>query len=244
MLVQVVDDAEAVGRRSADSVERVLQGGLHAGAPRIALPTGRTAVPLYEELARRRRAGRFDLGETRVFNLDELLLPAPPPGAPPPGSFAEFMHRHVLSPLGLRLEHWEIPRVTGDPEQECRRYDRALAEEGPLDLAVLGIGADGHVAYNLAGAVSEHTHVVAVPDEVAATLGLPASMLPLRAITIGLAPLRAARRLLLMASGGEKAEAVRALVLGREDERWPASLLRRHPRFEVVVDRAAASGLR
>ncbi|HVS65549.1 MAG TPA: 6-phosphogluconolactonase [Thermoanaerobaculia bacterium] len=242
MLVEIVADADAVARRAADSLVRALA---RSSALRLALPTGRTAAPLYEELARRRRAGRFDLGETRVFNLDELLLPVSSIGTPPAGSFAEFMHRHVVSPLGMRLEHWEIPRAGAeDPEAECLRYDRVLAEGGPLDLAVLGIGADGHVAYNLPNEVSERTHVVEVPEAAADTLELPASARPLRAITMGLGPLRSARRLLLLASGEEKAEAVRALVQGREDPEWPASLLKRHPRFEILIDRAAAAGLR
>jgi glucosamine-6-phosphate deaminase len=224
-------DLEAVGRRSAEIVARTLAA---TTAPRIALPTGRTAVPLYAALAGN------DLAGVRVFNLDELLLPPEHRAA----SFAEFMREHVVGPLGLREEGWEIPRAGGDPEAECRRYDRVLAEAGPLDLAVLGIGADGHVGYNLPGAVSERTHVVEVPANVADTLGLSAAARPLRAITMGLGPLRSARRLLLMASGPQKARAVRELVLGAEDPAWPASLLRRHPRFDVVVDRAAARDLR
>lgn len=234
MRVEVVVDAGAVGERSAEIVTRTLAG---AQAARLALPTGRTVVPLYASLARRKREGRFELGGVVVYNLDEILLPPEDREA----SFAAFMREHFVGPLGLSAENWEIPRQDVDPEQECRRYDRVLAEAAPLDLAVLGIGADGHVAYNLPNAVSERTHVVEVPRAVTATLDLPSGSC--RAITIGLGPLRSAAQLLLMASGVEKARAIRALVLGRVSAAWPASLLRDHPAFRVIVDRAAASEL-
>ncbi|HVS12466.1 MAG TPA: 6-phosphogluconolactonase [Thermoanaerobaculia bacterium] len=241
MRVRVVEDAAAVARVSAEIVRRVVDG---TGAPVIALPTGRTAVPLYDQLAAERAASGWGLDRAHVFNLDELLLPPGPDGSPHPASFRAYMLGHAGARIGLATDRWEMPDASADPETECARYDRVLAAAGPLDLAVLGIGEDGHVAYNQPGPPVEDIHVVEVPEDVSDTLDVPAEERPLRAITMGLGPLRRARRLLLMASGEAKAEAVRALVLGREDERWPASLLRSHPRFDVVADRAAVSRLR
>jgi glucosamine-6-phosphate deaminase len=239
--VRVVEDVEAVARAAAEIVLRVVDG---IGAPVIALPTGRTAVPFYQRLAAERAASGRGLDRAQVFNLDELALPPGPDGSPHQASFRAFMLEHAGARIGLLDEHWDIPDARAEPKAECARYDRALAAAGPLDLAVLGIGEDGHVAYNLPGPPVEGTHVVEVPEGVADTLEVPADDRPLRAITMGLGPLRRARRLLLMASGEAKAEAVRALVLGREDQHWPASLLRRHERFDVVADRAASSRLR
>ena len=200
----------------------------------LGLPTGRTMVSFYAELARRHRAGTLDLGRARGFNLDELLLP---PGHP--ASFRAFMERHAFGPTGLDRTRCDIPDPTADPAAECRRYDRALAAAGPLDLVVLGIGADGHVAYNLPGPPHEGTHLVEVPDEVAATLEPPVAP-QLRAITLGLGPLRAARHLVLIATTVEKRDAVRALVEGPEDAAWPCSLLRGHPRFDLFLTPQAA----
>jgi glucosamine-6-phosphate deaminase len=210
----------------------------------IALPTGRTAVPLYQRIAAQHAAGRWDLGAARVFNLDELLLPSGSEGAPHPASFRAFMLTHAGERIGLAADRWLMPDANADPVAECARYDALLATAGRLDLALLGIGVDGHVAYNLPGPAVERTHVVEVPAAVAEALQVDAAQRPLRAITMGLGPLRRARQVLLMATGESKARAVRALVMGREDESWPASLLRGHPALTIVVDRAASSLLR
>lgn len=224
----------------------------HAGADRLAaeaarkpalvlgLPTGRTMVPFYAELARRHEAGQLDLSRAHAFNLDELVLP---PGHP--SSFESFMERHAWRHIGLDEGLSDIPRARGDLaalEAECRRYDGAIDAAGGLDLAVLGLGGDGHVAYNLPGPPREETHVVELPGHLADQLGVPAEWRPLRAITLGLGALRTARTLLVLATGSEKAAAVRALHEGPTDPAWPCSLLRGHEDLELVVDRAAVPG--
>ncbi|HEX2251890.1 MAG TPA: 6-phosphogluconolactonase [Thermoanaerobaculia bacterium] len=201
----------------------------------IALPTGRTMVPFYDELARRHRRGEIDLGRARGFNLDELLIPAEHPQ-----SFHSYMVRHAWGRTGLRRERCDIPDPGADATTECARYDRALAAAGGLDVAVVGVGADGHVAYNLPGQTAEHTHVVEVPAAVAATVGVAP---PLRAITMGLGPLRTAGHLILLATTEEKAHPVRLLLEGPEDPAWPCTLLRRHPRFDLVLTPEAAGAL-
>jgi len=232
--VRVLADFGAVVRAAADLVAEAA-----AEDPELVLglPTGRTMVSLYRELARRHRAGALDLRGARGFNLDELLLP---PGHP--ASFRGFMERHAWGRTGLDPERCDVPDPAADPQAECARYDRAIADAGGLDLAVLGVGADGHVAYNLPGEPVETTHVVRVPPEVADTLDVPADRRPLRAISMGLGPLRDARRLLLLATTAEKAPAVRALRDGPEDPAWPCTLLRGHPRFDVILTPAAAEG--
>lgn len=201
----------------------------------LGLPTGRTPIPLYTELARRHRAGALDLRRARAFNLDELLLPAWHPA-----SFARYMEEHAWGRIGLERGRCEIPRSGPDPEGECRRYSAALARAGGFDLAILGLGEDGHVAYNLPGPPQEEAHVVEVPDRVAEQLGIPREQRPLRAITLGLGALSAARQLIVLATGAPKARAVRALLDGPEDEAWPCTLLREHARLWVVLDQEAA----
>jgi len=232
MRVVILPDAAAVAAAGAEIVaeESRRDPGLV-----LALPTGRTAVPLYDELARRHAAGDLDLERARAFNLDELRLP---PGHP--GSFRAFMERHAGARIGLDPGRCDIPDAAADPVSECARYERAIADAGGFDLALLGVGSDGHVAYNLPGPVHDLTHLVAVPDAVAETLDLAPGARPLEAITVGLGVLREARRLVLMATGGDKAEAVRALRAGAADERWPCSLLADHPSFDVLLTAAAA----
>lgn len=198
----------------------------------LGLPTGRTMVPVYDELARRHARDEIDLSRVRGFNLDELLLPPEHPA-----SFHAYMARHAWGRTGLDRARCDIPDPTADPAAECARYDAALAAAGPLDLALVGVGVDGHVAYNLPGQTARTTHVVEVPAAVAATVGAAP---PLHAVTMGLAPLETARRLVVLATTADKARAVRALLDGPRDPAWPISLLRDHPRLEVVLTPAAA----
>ncbi|MGE0640454.1 MAG: glucosamine-6-phosphate deaminase [Thermoanaerobaculia bacterium] len=205
--------------------------------PVVGLPTGRTMVPFYDELARRHTNGAQELVAVRGFNLDELLLPAGHPA-----TFRAYMKHYAWGRTGLDERRAEIPDSEAEPVAECRRYEAALAESGGLDLAILGIGADGHVAYNLPGRSAEETHVVEIPEALARTVD-PGGSGPLRAITLGLGALRAAKRIVLLATAAEKAEAVHRLVDGPPDARWPATLLGDHPRLDVVLSRPAAAGL-
>jgi glucosamine-6-phosphate deaminase len=233
---RTLSGAAAVAAAAADHV---------AGAAEVrpdlvmALPTGRTPVPLYDELARRHAGGWDGLAQARGFNLDELVLPPDDPR-----TFRAFMERHAWARTGLRRERCDIPDgAARDLEAECRRYETAITAAGGIDLAVLGVGADGHVAYNMPGLITLPTHVVRLPDGLAASLGVPPEDWPLRAITMGLGTIRQARRIVVMAMGETKAPAVRALVHGPEDPEWPCSFLGGHPDIEVLLDPAAAARL-
>ena len=235
MKIHAIHGREDAAAAAADLLARCAEGRPDLV---LGLPTGRTMVPFYAELARRHRSGELDLSRARGFNLDELLLP---PGHP--ATFRAFMERHAWGETGLDRARCDIPDPAAEPAAECARYDRALAAAGPLDLVVLGVGADGHVAYNLPGPPHEETHVVEVPPEVAETLEPPVAP-PLGAITMGFAPLRAARHLVLIATTAEKRDAVRALLEGPEDPAWPCSLLRRHPRFHLFLTPQAMGAAR
>lgn len=232
MKIATLPSAEAVARAAADRVEALAR---EVAEPVLGLPTGRTMVPLYGELALRHSEGSLDLGRARGFNLDELVLPRAHPA-----TFRAFMERHAWERIGLDRGRCDLPDGQADPEAECVRYQRALEAAGGLDLAILGVGADGHVAYNLPGPPVDAAHVVVLPDALAEQLEVPPAWRPLRALTLGLGALRAARRLLLLATSGDKATAVRALLAGPPDPAWPCSLLRGHPALEVFLTPAAA----
>jgi glucosamine-6-phosphate deaminase len=202
----------------------------------LGLPTGRTAIALYDALADLWREGSIDLSRARAFNLDELVLPAGDPR-----TFRAFMERHSWSRIGLDPGRCAIfDSAAAEPERECERYEAALSSAGGFDLAVLGVGADGHVAYNLPGTAREPAHVVELPAAVADSLAVGAASRPLRAMTVGLGALSRARRVLLLALTADKARAVRALVDGPEDPNWPCTALRGHPRLDVVLTDQAA----
>jgi glucosamine-6-phosphate deaminase len=150
------------------------------------------------------------------------------------------MQRHAWERIGLDRARCDIPGATSEPEAECRRYDAALAAAGGLELVYLGVGADGHVGYNLPGVPRGGTHVVELPESLADSLEVASTSRPLRAITMGLGMIRGADRIVLMATGARKARAVRALLDGPEDPFWPCSLLRGHADLHVLLDREAA----
>lgn len=240
MRVRVLETPAAVAELAADRLARAVEPKSGRDPQLVlGLPTGRTMVPFYDELARRHREGTLDLSRARGFNVDELLLPPEHPA-----SFHAFMARHAWERVGLPRERCDIPDPSAEPAAECARYARAVEAAGGLDLLFLGLGADGHVAYNLPGEPHDEAHVVRVPPEVADTLDVPPALRPLRAITLGLAPLRAAGRVVLLATTRDKARAVRALVEGPETPSWPCTHLRDHPRFEVLLTPEAARDLR
>src|SRR5687767_2675478 len=196
----------------------------------LGLPTGKTVIPLYGELASRHSRGEIDLSRARAFNLDELLLPRAHVG-----TFRHFMERHGWAAIGLDPGRCSIPDPEADPAAECERYEGALLAAGGFDLAILGVGADGHVAYNLPGQPRATTHLVELDDALAESLAVPSGSRPLRAITVGMGALHSAERLLMLATGPQKAAAIRTLVEGPADPQWPCSLLRDHPRFDLLL---------
>jgi glucosamine-6-phosphate deaminase len=230
----VVRDARAVGRVGADIVASAVE---RKPSLVLALPTGQTPIPFYDDLRARFEDGSVDLSRVRSFNLDELVLPPNDPR-----TFHSFMERHAWGHIGLDRTLCDIPRGDApDLEGECERYESAIASAGGIDLAVLGLGSDGHVAYNLPGPVALPTHVVRLPHALAHSLGVAPAQQPLRALTMGLGTIRAARSILILVTGASKAKAVRALVRAPEDTAWPCSLLREHPHIELILDPAAAS---
>ena len=142
------------------------------------------------------------------------------------------MEQHAWGRTGLRRERCDIPNgAAADLEAECRRYEHAITAAGGLDLALLGVGRGRPHRVQHAGADDAcGTHVTRLPDGLAASLGVPPEDWPLRAITMGIGTIRAARRILVLATGETKATAVKRLVHGPDDPEWPCSFLDTHPR--------------
>ena len=235
MNIEILGTAGEVARRGASLFETAA-----ARNPSlvVALPTGRTPIDMYRVLAAKRKAGAFDLSKATSFNLDEVLLPRARPE-----TFFQFMTRHAWDPLGLAPERRFIPDGEApDPEAECLRYEAAIARAGGLDLAILGIGADGHIAYNLPGQAGPRTHVVTLDSATLATLGGNLTG-PIRAITMGIETIRSAKAIVLLATGASKAQALRRMRDEPPSEAWPCSLFRDHTDLTVVADSAAGSQL-
>src|SRR5215471_17773938 len=209
----------------------------------LGLATGRTPIRLYHELGTLHAHGQADFSRATTFNLDELL------GIPGdhPGSYRVFMHEHLFSRVNLPAGQIHFLDGTAqDPEAECERYESAIAAAGGIDLQILGIGTNGHIGFNEpARALQPRTHRVTLKASTRrSNAGLfqgDAARVPTDALSMGMATILHARRIVMIATGKSKARAVERMVHGRIETRMPASFLQLHRDVELVLDRAAAA---
>lgn len=238
MRLEVLGDSRAAAARAGEVVALVLR---RRGPRRLILASGKTVVPIYDALAELHALGRAPFRRAETFNLDELCLPPEDPA-----SFRAFMERHLFSRVGLPAGRIHFLRGdAADPERECRRYERELAHRGPPDLALAGIGVNGHVAYLEPGR-SLAPRCSRVRLSASTRRGLAADgvrPVPREALTMGIETILSAREVLLIATGRKKAHAVAAALHGPVTPRCPASYLSLHPALTVILDRPAAARL-
>jgi glucosamine-6-phosphate deaminase len=240
MQLEWTDSGEAFADRAASYV-----AGLLAGTPAavIALPTGSTPVGLYGRLRTLASAGEVALSSARYVNLDEYVGVGPSD----PHSFAAFLRRHFLDAPDIPAGHVRLLRGdAADIAAEAAAHDAAVAAWGGLDLAILGLGGNGHIAFNEPGTRWDAgTHVVPLTEETRAANAAyfaDGFVVPSHGLTMGIGMIRAARRVLLMVSGRAKAEALGALLAGEPDRDWPVTALCGHPGLTVVADAALRPG--
>ncbi|MGH9144912.1 MAG: glucosamine-6-phosphate deaminase [Vicinamibacterales bacterium] len=240
--VRVFVGPETLARALALDVGRQL-----TESPRsvLGLPTGLTPIPLYQRLAALHRAGRADFSRATTFNLDEFLGLSPSD----PRSYRAFMQRHLFDHVNLepRRIHF-LNGVAADIVRECERYDRAVERAGGIDLQVLGLGLNGHIGFNEpARALIARTHCTRLkPATRRANVRLfdnRLSAVPRQALSMGMATILRARRIVLIATGATKAGCVQRAIEGPVTSRLPASFLQLHRCAEIWLDRAAAARL-
>jgi glucosamine-6-phosphate deaminase len=242
MEVVPLETPEQLGEVAADAVEGLVRRNPEAV---LGLATGSSPLPLYRELVRRRRAGSgpsYD-GVT-VFILDEYVgLPADHPQR-----YRATIHREVTDDLGIPRHHVHGP----DPDEATladagRRYEDELAAAGGVALQVVGIGSDGHVAFNEPGSsLASQTRIKTLTDRTRADNARffgSKDEVPRHVLTQGLGTILRAGHVLLVAFGDRKAAAVAAAVEGPVSAYCPASVLQMHPHVTVLLDAAAASRL-
>ena len=242
MEVVPLGSVDEVGRIAADIVEELVR---HHPAAVLGLATGSSPVPAYRELVRRHRAGSgpsYD-GVT-CFTLDEYV------GLPPghPQTYRETIFRELTDDLGIDRD-----RVAGpDPDPDGlpdagERYEQALRDAGGVDVQVLGIGTDGHLAFNEPGSsLASTTRLKTLLEQTRqdnARFFDSVDDVPRHVLTQGLGTILRARHLLVMASGEAKADAVAAAVEGPLSTSCPGSVLQLHPHVTVLLDPAAAARL-
>jgi glucosamine-6-phosphate deaminase len=211
----------------------------------LGLPTGRTPIRLYHELGSLHQNGQADFSRATTFNLDEFLGVA----ADDPGSYRSFMHEHLFSRVNVQPDRINfLNGAAPDPDAECIRYERAIAAAGGIDLQLLGIGTNGHIGFNEPGReLAARTHRVTLKASTrrsnAALFGGDVEKVPTEALSMGVATILHAKRIVLIATGKSKARCIDRMVNGPITPKLPASLLQLHRDVELMLDEAAGGGL-
>ena len=212
----------------------------------LGLPTGRTPVHLYKELAAMNAAGAADFSEASTFNLDEFFGIR----RGHPGSYRTYMERHLFRHVNLRPERIHLLDGSArDAVMECENYEDTIRAAGGIDLQLLGIGDNGHIGFNEPDhSLSSRTHRVKLRPETrranASLFSGDWKKVPSEALSVGVGTILRARAIILLATGRDKASCIYRMMYGPVTTRVPASFLQLHSDVTVVLDKAAAAGLR
>ena len=208
----------------------------------LGLATGGTPVGTYKQLIDWYNQGALDFSEVTTGNLDEYR------GLPRenPQSYWYFMHDNLFNHVNIDPSRINLPDGTNmDAAAECARYDEVIRTVGGIDLQLLGIGHDGHIGFNEPGSAFElGTHCVDLTqDTIEANKRFFESIddVPRQAYTMGIKTIMQARKVLLVASGKDKAAIVKKAFFGPVTPEVPASILQMHPDFILVGDEEALS---
>lgn len=238
MNIIVSDNYTLMSARAADFVIDLIADQPEAV---LALPTGNTPLGMYQELSEECRQGELKFKQTRTFNLDDYV------GVPKdhPASFFVYMKKNFFSLVDLRPENiYMLDGTAPDLHWVCEDYERSLEEVGGLDLAILGIGLSGHIAYNEPGTdFASRTHVVDLAEISRQSLiehfGDQAKA-PKQGITMGIGTIMSAKKILLLANGSAKKDIIEKSLHGPITPDVPASVLQNHPDLTVILDKEAA----
>ena len=235
-----LDKAESsaeLAKLAAARVEQALRG---ASSPTVLFATGASPLGLYRELSTS-TGSALHSPSLLAFALDEYL------GLPPdhPQSFRQRLLDAVITPLGLDPHQLHAPDgTTSDPDAEATHYEETLIARGEIDLAIVGVGTNGHIAFNEPHTPFDSTtHVVTLTEDTRRAnqqaFGGGLEEVPKRAVTVGIATILRAKTIVLLAEGAHKRAAIDRLLHGTPDTAWPVTALQHHPRVFVCADLAA-----
>ena len=242
MKVIIKKNYEELSKEAAETIKEAIQKKPNLV---LGLATGSTPIGTYQELARMYREKGLDFSKVVIFNLDEYLgLPADHPQ-----SYHYFMYENLLNYININRENFHIPDgMTKNIEKFCQEYEEKIQKAGGIDLQLLGIGSDGHIGFNEPGTpLDSRTQLVKLAESTIkdnSRFFEKEEDVPRFAITMGAQTIFEAKRILLLASGENKAEAVAKFIEGPITPQITASVLQKHPDTIVILDEAAASKLK
>lgn len=243
MIISLCDTPQDVADLAAQRVIDLLHDRPDAV---LGLPTGRTPIAMYDQLAERVAAGEVDFARVTTFNLDEFVGI----GAEHDGSYRAYMRTHLFDRVNLPAGQGHVlDGLAADPDAECARFEQAITDAGGIDLMILGLGSNGHIGFN-----EPDTQLVADTHRVgllassreanAVFFGNDVAQVPTEAMTMGIGTILKSRRIMLLVTGAGKADTVAAMIRGPVTTQLPASFLQLHREVELICDGDAAAKLR
>ena len=238
MIVVTAKDYDEMSMKAYEAMKKVLTEKSDAT---LGLATGSTPVGLYKLMIADYEAGKISYKDMTSINLDEYVgLPVTHPE-----SYRAFMNRNLFDHIDIKKENTHVPDgLNPDLAAAADAYTAYIAAH-PVDVQILGIGSNGHIAFNEPGTpFDSHTHVVTLKEgtrkDNARFFDNDIDKVPTHAVTMGLKDIMSAKFIILLASGAGKANAVKEMIKGPVSENCPASILQTHPNVLVVTDEAAA----
>lgn len=238
MKVIIVENYEEISEKAFEVMKDVVSTNPKAV---MGLATGSSPIGLYKNMIKDHQANGTSYSECQSFNLDEYV------GLPKDHkeSYNTFMHENLFKDIDMKEENIHLPY--GNTQADCDAYEK-LMEDVRVDVQVLGIGGNGHIGFNEPGtSFDELTHIVTLTPQTrednARFFDNDINQVPTHAISMGIATIMKSKKILMVASGANKADAVKAMIEGKPTIDCPASVLQNHKDVVVILDKAAASKL-
>ena len=236
----IAKDADQLARKAA---RFILDSGLRRNDESLGLATGSTPKKTYAALAKLVKERGLNLSKLHCFHLDEYVGFSPKDTR----SFVFYLYNDVVHPLGLKREQvtfWqgEAPNRL----EECRRYQEEIRRYGWIDCQILGLVVNGHIGFNEPGSLKEsRCREVALTEETLRhnAKDLQDGFQPTHALTMGIADILEAKKILMLVSGKNKTESLRRFLEEKENPAYPASFLKGHRNLTVIADQDAVDGV-
>lgn len=238
MKIIVTKNYEELSKAAANEMAKVVTEKANAI---LGLATGGSPIGMYKELIRMNNAGEIDFSQVTTVNLDEYVGLSGEHNQ----SYRFFMNDNLFNHINIDKNKTFVPNgLAENVEEECKNYDAKIAELGGTDVQLLGVGNNGHIAFNEPdNFLVSGTHLTGLTQstiEANARFFDSIDEVPKTALTMGLGGIMKAKKIIVIASGEGKAEAVRDMLSGKITTDMPASMLQMHKDVVVIVDEAAA----
>lgn len=237
--IYYAETAKEAGNKAASVIADVIKVNPKAT---LGLATGSSPLDMYEALAKKCDAGEISFKQVKTINLDEYVGLTPDHDQ----SYAYFMSKNLFEKIDILPENTNIPSgIAEDPEKECARYDSVVESFGGVDVQVIGIGNNGHIAFNEpSDSFSYGTTLVTLTDstiDANARFFESRDEVPTKALSMGIGQIMSAKKILLLANGKGKAEILEKSLFGEVTPKVPASILRFAKDVVVFADKDALS---